>query len=156
VGEAGAVEVRGPNVFAGYWRRPDLASTEFTDDDWFRTGDLGRFDADGYLHLVGRSKDLIISGGLNVYPPEVEAVLDDLDGVVESAVIGLPDADFGEMVVAVIVAEDGAAIDTATVREAARRQLAGYKVPRRVEVVDALPRNAMGKVEKAALRTRFR
>ena len=115
-GDIGGIEVRGPNVFAGYWRRPELAATEFTADGFFRTGDLGTFDADGYLGIVGRSKDLVISGGLNVYPKEVEDVLDGLDGVLESAVIGVPDADFGEAVVAVLVAEPGAALDESGVR----------------------------------------
>jgi malonyl-CoA/methylmalonyl-CoA synthetase len=154
-GEIGGVEVRGPNVFAGYWRRPELTKTEFTLDGWFRTGDVGMFDADGYLHLVGRSKDLIISGGLNVYPKEVEDVIDGLDGVLESAVIGVTDADFGEAVVAVLVPEPGATVDAAHVREQARRHLAAFKVPKQVHVVEALPRNAMGKVEKAALRRTY-
>jgi malonyl-CoA/methylmalonyl-CoA synthetase len=154
-GDIGGIEVRGPNVFAGYWRRPELAATEFTADGFFRTGDLGTFDADGYLGIVGRSKDLVISGGLNVYPKEVEDVLDGLDGVLESAVIGVPDADFGEAVVAVLVAEPGAAVDEDTVRAAARGELAAFKVPKRVHVVDALPRNSMGKVEKAKLRDQF-
>jgi malonyl-CoA/methylmalonyl-CoA synthetase len=151
----GAIEVCGPNVFGGYWRRPELAATEFTDDGWFRTGDLGRFDDDGYLSIVGRAKDLVISGGLNVYPKEVEEVLDAVDGVVESAVIGIPDADLGEMVVALVVAEPGVVLDPELLREDARRRLAGFKVPKRIEVVDSLPRNAMGKVEKAVLRRRF-
>ena len=154
-GEVGGVEVRGPNVFAGYWRRPDLAATEFTADGFFRTGDVGRIDDDGYLHLVGRSKDLIITGGLNVYPVEVEAVLDELPGVLESAVIGVPDADFGEAVVAVVVAEPGACVDPVALRAAARDLLAGFKVPKQVHVVEALPRNAMGKVEKAVLRRTY-
>jgi malonyl-CoA/methylmalonyl-CoA synthetase len=148
------VEVRGPNVFGGYWRRPELNATEFTADGWFRTGDVGRFDTEGYLHLVGRSKDLVISGGLNVYPVEVEAVIDELPGVLESAVIGVADPDFGEAVVAVVVAEPGAVVDPDDVRRAARRRLAPFKGPKRVHVVDALPRNAMGKVEKAVLRAR--
>jgi malonyl-CoA/methylmalonyl-CoA synthetase len=152
---AGAIEVRGPNVFAGYWRRPDLATTEFTNDGWFRTGDIGCFDPDGYLSIVGRAKDLVISGGLNIYPKEVEDVLDTVDGVLESAVIGVPDTDFGEAVVAVVVPTPGLALDTQTVRDRARHRLAAFKVPRRIEIVDSLPRNAMGKVEKAALRTRF-
>jgi malonyl-CoA/methylmalonyl-CoA synthetase len=155
VGEVGDIEVRGPNVFAGYWRRPDLAATEFAADGFFRTGDVGRFDADGYLHIVGRSKDLIITGGLNVYPVEVEAVLDELPGVLETAVIGVPDADFGEAVVAVVVPQPGASLDPAALRSAAREHLAGFKVPKQVHVVEALPRNAMGKVEKATLRRMF-
>jgi malonyl-CoA/methylmalonyl-CoA synthetase len=155
VGEVGGVEVRGPNVFAGYWQRPDLSASEFSADGWFRTGDVGRFDGDGYLHIVGRSKDLIISGGLNVYPKEIEDVIDGIDGVLESAVIGVADADFGEAVVAVVVAVSGATIDPARVRAESRERLAGFKVPKRVHVVDALPRNAMGKVEKAVLRRQF-
>ncbi len=153
---AGAIEVRGPNVFGGYWRRPELATTEFTHDGWFRTGDIGCFDSDGYLSIVGRAKDLVISGGLNIYPKEVEDVLDAVDGVLESAVIGVPDTDFGEAVVAVVVSEPGLALDTQIVRDAARHRLAAFKVPKRIEIVDSLPRNAMGKVEKAALRRRFR
>jgi malonyl-CoA/methylmalonyl-CoA synthetase len=150
-GQIGGIEVRGPNVFSGYWRRPELAATEFTADGFFRTGDLGSRDDDGYLAIVGRSKDLVISGGLNVYPKEVEDVLDALEGVVESAVIGVPDPDFGEAVVAVVVV-DGPGFDGTTLRSATREQLAAYKVPKRVHVVDALPRNTMGKVEKARLR----
>jgi malonyl-CoA/methylmalonyl-CoA synthetase len=155
VGETGAVQVSGPSVFGGYWQRPELNATEFTADGWFRTGDLGRFDDDGYLTLVGRSKDLVITGGLNVYPIEVERVLDDLDDVAESAVIGCPDADFGERVVAIVVARVGAVLDPDAVREAARGRLAGFKVPKVVHLVDELPRNAMGKVDKKALRARF-
>jgi malonyl-CoA/methylmalonyl-CoA synthetase len=154
-GEVGGIEVRGPNVCAGYWRQPERTAAERTPDGFFRTGDVGLVDDDGYLHIVGRSKDLIISGGLNVYPKEVEAVLDELDGVVESAVIGVPDADFGEAVVAVLVAADGAAVDPEGVRAAARTRLAGFKVPKRVVVVEDLPRNAMGKVEKAKLRATY-
>jgi malonyl-CoA/methylmalonyl-CoA synthetase len=154
-GEVGGVEVRGPNVCAGYWRQPERSAAERTVDGFFRTGDVGRFDGDGYLHIVGRSKDLIISGGLNVYPKEVEAVLDELDGILESAVIGVPDTDFGEAVVAVVVAEPGVAIDPSAVRRQARVQLAGFKVPKVVVVVDDLPRNAMGKVEKAKLRAAY-
>lgn len=154
-GGVGGIEVRGPNVLSGYWGRPDLAATEFTADGFFRTGDVGTFDADGYLHIVGRSKDLIISGGLNVYPKEVEDVVDGCVGVLESAVIGVPDDDFGEAVVAVLVAEPGMAVDADQVRRHARAHLAAFKVPKRVHVVDELPRNAMGKVEKAALRRTF-
>jgi len=150
-GEPGEIQVRGPNVFEGYWRRPELKATEFTDDGWFRTGDLGRLDPDGYVEIVGRSKDLIISGGLNVYPKEIELVLDAMPGIQESAVIGLPDPDFGEAVVAVVVLDDQALTPDA-IRSSAREQLAGFKVPKRVQVVEELPRNAMGKVEKARLR----
>jgi malonyl-CoA/methylmalonyl-CoA synthetase len=152
-GEIGGVQVRGPNVFTGYWKRPELKETEFTPDGFFRTGDLGCFDADGYLRIVGRSKDLVISGGLNVYPVEVEEVLDALDGVLESAVIGVPDADFGEAVVAVVVPEAGRELDPEALRTHARERLAGYKVPKRIHLADELPRNTMGKVEKAKLRS---
>jgi malonyl-CoA/methylmalonyl-CoA synthetase len=151
----GDVEVRGPNVFPGYWRRPDLQSSEFTADGFFRTGDLGRVDEEGYLWLAGRSKDLVISGGLNVYPGELESVLDALPGVLESAVIGVPDEDFGEAVVAIVVPNGEHLINEESIRTAARTRLAGFKVPKRVHLVDELPRNAMGKVEKASLRNRF-
>jgi malonyl-CoA/methylmalonyl-CoA synthetase len=154
-GAVGGIEVRGPNVFSGYWKRPDLTAAEFTDDGFFRTGDVGMFDHDGYLHIVGRSKDLIISGGLNVYPKEVEDVIDSFDGVLESAVIGVPDADFGEAVVVVLVPLTDATIDGESVRLLARERLAAFKVPKHVHVVDALPRNAMGKVEKALLRRTY-
>jgi malonyl-CoA/methylmalonyl-CoA synthetase len=149
------VQVRGASVFGGYWRRPDKTREDFTADGWFRTGDDGRVDGDGYLFLVGRSKDLVITGGLNVYPSEVETVLDGLPGIAESAVIGLPDADFGEQVVAVLVLGPDAAFDEAATRAALRGALAGYKQPKRYFVVDALPRNAMGKVQKNLLRERY-
>ncbi len=152
-GSPGSIEVTGPNVFAGYWRRPELRDTEFAADGWFKTGDIGRFDEDGYLEIIGRSKDLVITGGLNVYPKEVESILDSLPGVLESAVIGLPDADFGEAVTAAVIAEPGAALDPEALRALAREQLAAFKVPKRIVVLDALPRNAMGKVEKARLRS---
>ena len=154
-GEAGGVEVRGPNVFAGYWRRPELNGSEFAPGGWFRTGDLGSFDPDGYLRLVGRAKDLVITGGLNVYPKEVEDVLDALPGVAESAVVGVPDADLGEAVTAVVVAVDGVTLDPEDLRRGARSRLAGYKVPKAVHVVDQLPRNVMGKVEKGEIRRRL-
>jgi malonyl-CoA/methylmalonyl-CoA synthetase len=151
-GSVGHVQVRGPNVFGGYWQRPDLGDETFTADGWFRTGDLGALDSDGYLELVGRSKDLVISGGLNVYPRDVETVLDALGGVRESAVFGVPDQDLGERVVAVVVADEGADLDSAALRTASRERLAGYQVPKRIVMVASLPRNAMGKVEKAVLR----
>ncbi len=154
-GAVGGIEVRGPNVFGGYWRRPELTATELTADGWFRTGDVGMFDSDGYLHIVGRSKDLIICGGLNVYPKEIEDVIDGLEGVVESAVVGVPDADFGEAVIAIVVVAPGAVVDPAALRASARERLASFKVPKRIHLVDSLPRNAMGKVEKAVLRRRF-
>jgi len=153
---AGGIEVRGPNVFAGYWRLPDKTRGEFTADGWFRTGDVGRFDADGYLHIVGRAKDLVISGGFNVYPAEVERALDELPGVAESAVVGVPHPDFGEGVVAVLVARPGAALEGGELIARLKNRLANFKLPKRVFVVDELPRNAMGKVQKAALRERYR
>lgn len=148
----GGVEVKGPNVFAGYWKRPDLQASEFTPDGFFRTGDLGRLDEDGYLVLVGRAKDLIISGGFNVYPAEVEGQLNELPGVAESAVIGLPHADFGEAVTALVIPHPGAALQEAALIAALRGRLAAFKCPKRVLIVDSLPRNAMGKVQKKLLR----
>jgi len=155
LGGDGVIEVRGPQGFAGYWGRPELDETERTADGFFRTGDVGSIDPDGYVSIVGRAKDLVISGGLNVYPREVEEAVDAVAGVLESAVIGVPDDDLGEAVVAVVVAEPGAALEPDAVRAAVRDRLAGFKVPKRIEVVDALPRNSMGKVEKATLRHRF-
>ncbi len=154
-GAVGEIEVAGPSVFGGYWRAPERSQTDFTSDGFFRTGDLGILDDDDYLHIVGRAKDLIISGGLNVYPKEVETVLDGLDGVLESAVIGLPDPDLGERVVAVVVARAGSPFDEAGWRTAARQVLAPFKVPKQIYGVDELPRNAMGKLDKAGLRQRF-
>ena len=156
VGEIGSIEVRGPNVFAGYWRLPEKTTEEFTPDGWFRTGDVGRFDANGYLTIVGRSKDLVISGGYNVYPAEIEGYLNELPGVAESAVIGVPHADFGEAVVAVVVPRPGAAVDAAALVATLKSRIAGFKLPKRVFVVEALPRNAMGKVQKNLLREQHR
>jgi malonyl-CoA/methylmalonyl-CoA synthetase len=153
-GETGAIQIRGPNVFLGYWGMPEKTREEFTADGWFRTGDVGRFDDDGYLSIVGRAKDLIISGGFNVYPKEIEIELDALPGVLESAVIGLPHADFGEAVTAVVVPRPGATLDASALVASLRGRLAAFKLPKRVIVVDELPRNAMGKVQKAELRRR--
>lgn len=150
-GAAGSIEVRGPNVFHGYWRMPDQTAKEFR-EDWFITGDLGAFDADGYLSILGRAKDLVITGGLNVYPAEVEAALDDLPGVAASAVIGVPHPDFGEAVVACLVPTAGADITEDDIRAALRDRLAAFKIPKRVLLLTDLPRNAMGKVQKAELR----
>ena len=149
-GEPGSIEVRGPNVFRGYWRLPEKTAEEFR-DGWFVTGDMGAFDAEGYLSILGRAKDLVITGGLNVYPAEVEAALDDLPGVAASAVIGVPHPDFGEAVVACLVGE----VDEAAIRAALRDGLAAFKIPKRVIVMEDLPRNAMGKVQKAELRRSF-
>ncbi|HXC50160.1 MAG TPA: AMP-binding protein [Candidatus Limnocylindrales bacterium] len=154
-GDAGVLEVAGPNVFAGYWRRPERSPEDFRPDGYFITGDIGVAAAGGRITLVGRAKDLIITGGLNVYPKEVEEVLDAVDGVVESAVIGVPDADFGEAIVAVVVREDGDAVTAESLETAARTSLARFKHPRRIEFVDALPRNAIGKVQKNVLRERY-
>ena len=151
-GEVGGIEVRGPNVFKGYWRMPEKTAEEFTPDLWFRTGDVGRMDADGRVTIVGRSKDLIISGGYNVYPAEVEGVINELPGVAESAVIGVPHPDFGEGVVAVIVPRPGAAPAAADIVNALKGRIANFKVPKHVFVVAELPRNAMGKVQKNLLR----
>ncbi|WP_077033961.1 malonyl-CoA synthase [Pelomonas sp. KK5] len=151
-GEIGNIEVRGPNVFAGYWRMPEKTQEEFTADGWFRTGDVGRRDARGYFTIVGRSKDLIISGGYNVYPAEVEGYVNDMAGVAETAVIGVPHPDFGEAVVAVVIAKPGAQLDGAAITAALKSQIANFKVPKQVFIEAELPRNAMGKVQKNLLR----
>jgi malonyl-CoA/methylmalonyl-CoA synthetase len=150
-GGTGVIEVKGPSVFGGYWRMPEKTREEFTADGFFITGDVGRQDLDGRVWISGRAKDLIISGGFNVYPKEIELVLDALEGVAESAVIGCPHPDFGEAVVAVIQGEG----DEAAIIAAARAQLAGFKTPKRVFFMDELPRNAMGKVQKNRLRESF-
>lgn len=154
-GEIGQIEVRGPNVFKGYWQMPEKTAEELRPDGWFITGDLGRIDADGYLSIVGRNKDLIIAGGYNIYPKEVELALDTQPGVLESAAIGVPHPDLGEAVVGVLVAEPGAEIDTDAVRAALADRIARFKQPRALFVIDALPRNTMGKVQKNTLRERF-
>ena len=154
-GTVGDIEVKGPNVFSGYWRMPDRTREEFTDDGYFRTGDVGEMAADRYLRIVGRAKDLIITGGLNVYPKEIEERIDALPGVAESAVIGVADPDFGEAVTAVVVAKPGHVLREADIVAALKHEMAGFKVPKRVYVVDELPRNAMGKVEKNVLRERY-
>jgi len=151
-GEIGNIQVQGPNVFAGYWRMPEKTAEEFTADGWFKTGDVGRFDEQGYLTIVGRSKDLVISGGYNVYPAEVEALLNQLPGVAESAVIGVPHPDFGEAVVAVVVPRAGHALQAEVLRAALKDRIANYKQPKAMFVVPELPRNTMGKVQKNLLR----
>ena len=151
-GEIGGIQVKGPNVFTGYWRMPEKTREEFTADGWFRTGDVGRVDADGYVTIVGRSKDLIITGGYNVYPAEIEGYVNDLPGVAESAVIGVPHPDFGEAVVAVVVPRPEATLDGAAIGAALKAQIANFKVPKQVFVVQDLPRNTMGKVQKNLLR----
>ena len=154
-GEIGGIEVRSPSVFKGYWRAPELSAQAFSADGWFRTGDMGQIDEHGYLTIVGRSKDLIITGGYNVYPAEVESYLNEMPGVAESAVIGVPHPDFGEGVAAVVVRVPGASIDEFAIRAALEGRLAKFKQPKRVFFVEALPRNAMGKVQKAALRAEY-
>ena len=151
--EVGHIQVRGPNVFKGYWRMPEKTAEEFTADGWFKTGDVGRFDGRGYLTIVGRSKDLIISGGYNVYPAEIESHLNDTEGVAESAVVGVPHADFGEGVIAIVVPRPGAVLDEAALVARLKQQIANYKVPKRIFFQDELPRNAMGKVQKNLLRS---
>jgi malonyl-CoA/methylmalonyl-CoA synthetase len=151
----GMIEVKGPNVFKGYWRMPEKTKAEFRDDGFFITGDLGKIDAKGYVHILGRGKDLVISGGFNVYPKEIESEIDAMPGVIESAVIGVPHADFGEGVTAVLVCDKGAKVDEASVLKALDGRLAKFKMPKRVIVVDELPRNAMGKVQKNILRDTY-
>jgi malonyl-CoA/methylmalonyl-CoA synthetase len=153
--EIGMIEVRGPNVFEGYWRMPEKTKTEFRDDGFFITGDLGKIDAGGYVHIVGRGKDLIISGGFNVYPKEVESEIDALPGVAESAVIGVSHPDFGEGVIAVVVLAKNSDLQEKDVIETLKSRLANYKLPKRVFLVDDLPRNAMGKVQKNLLRDAY-
>src|ERR1700681_881217 len=151
----GMIEVSGPNVFKGYWRMPEKTKTEFRDDGFFITGDLGKIDPDGYVHILGRGKDLVISGGFNVYPKEIESEIDAMPGVIESAVIGVPHADFGEGVTAVVVCDSNARVDETSVLKALDGRLAKFKMPKRVIVVEELPRNAMGKVQKNILRDTY-
>jgi malonyl-CoA/methylmalonyl-CoA synthetase len=154
-GEVGVIEIRGPNVFAGYWRMPERNAAEFRPDGFFISGDLGKIDARGYLHIVGRGKDLIITGGFNVYPKEVETAIDAVPGVVESAVIGLPHPDFGEGVTAVVVKDKAAQLSEQSLIEALEGRLARFKLPKRVIFVDEFPRNTMGKLQKNLLRDRY-
>ncbi len=155
-GEIGMIEVRGPNVFKGYWRMPEKTAAEFRADGFFKTGDLGTIDGNGYVHIVGRGKDLIISGGLNVYPKEIESLIDELPGVVESAVVGLPHGDFGEGVTAFIVTGKDARLSEKDVLNALGDRLARFKHPKRVIFLDQLPRNTMGKVQKSLMRETFK
>ena len=163
VNEIGAIEVRGPNIFKGYWRMPEKTAEEFTNDGWFKTGDVGRWGGetsagkvpDHYLCIVGRNKDLIISGGYNVYPKEIESFIDDMDGVEESAVIGIPHKDFGEAVIAIVVPKPGAKLNSQSMIDALKSKIANFKVPKRIEIVEGLPRNAMGKVQKNVLRQQY-
>ncbi|MEJ7686488.1 MAG: malonyl-CoA synthase [Variovorax sp.] len=148
----GQIEVDGPNVFAGYWRMPEKTKEEFTPDSFFKTGDVGKIDGLGYVNIVGRSKDLIISGGYNVYPAEIESCINDMAGVAESAVVGVPHPDFGEVGVAIVIAKPGAVLDGAAIVDELKGKLANFKIPKRCFVVAELPRNVMGKVQKALLR----
>ena len=155
-GDTGGIEIKGANIFSGYWRMPEKTKDEFTADGYFKTGDIGSIDKDGYVSIVGRAKDLIISGGFNVYPKEIELVIDAMPGIAESAVIGLPHPDFGEAVTAVIVRSiEGATLSEADVIARVKTELANFKVPKHVHFVDELPRNTMGKVQKNILRERF-
>ena len=154
-GEIGGIQVKGPNVFAGYWQMPEKTAEEFTPDGFFKTGDVGQQDARGYVTIVGRSKDLIISGGYNAYPVEIEGVLNELPGVQESAIVGVPHPDFGEVGVAVVIARAGAAPDPEGLIAALKARLANFKIPKRCFVLPELPRNTMGKVQKNVLRERY-
>ncbi len=151
-GEVGGIEVQGPNVFQGYWRMPEKTKEEFTADGYFKTGDVGKIDERGYIHIVGRSKDLIISGGYNVYPAEIEGYINDMPGVAESAVVGVPHPDFGEVGVAIVIARPGSSLDGDAIIAALKSGLANFKIPKRCFVVNELPRNTMGKVQKNLLR----
>ncbi len=153
-GEIGHIEVRGPNVFKGYWQMPEKTASEFTADGWFKTGDVGKVGEDGVVTIVGRSKDLIITGGYNVYPAEIEGFINDMPGVAESAVVGVPHPDFGEAVVAVVVPKPGATLNGPDIAARLKGAIANFKVPKLVELVPDLPRNAMGKVQKNLLRDR--
>jgi malonyl-CoA/methylmalonyl-CoA synthetase len=154
-GATGMIEVRGPNVFLGYWRKPEKTALELRANGFFISGDLGKIDADGYVHIVGREKDLIISGGYNIYPKQIETEIDLLDGVLESAVFGVAHADLGEAVAAAVVPLAGVELDAEQLIHALEASLAKFKLPRKIFVVDELPRNAMGKVQKNSLRARY-
>ncbi|MFT5035798.1 MAG: malonyl-CoA/methylmalonyl-CoA synthetase, partial [Litorivivens sp.] len=155
-GEIGAIQVKGPNVFKGYWRMPEKTKEEFTPDGWFKTGDVGNVDERRYIAIVGRSKDLIISGGYNVYPAEIEAVINDMPGVAESALVGVPHPDFGEVGVAVVIAKSGVNLNGDAVVASLKAQLANYKIPKKCFVLSELPRNTMGKVQKNVLREQYK
>ncbi len=154
--EIGGIEVRGPNVFSGYWRMPEKTKEEFTADGYFKTGDVGKIDGRGYVTIVGRSKDLIISGGYNVYPAEIEGYINEMDGVAESALVGVPHPDFGEVGIAVVISKPGAKLDGDEIIAALKSQLANFKIPKRCFVVAELPRNTMGKVQKNVLREQYK
>jgi malonyl-CoA/methylmalonyl-CoA synthetase len=151
-GEIGGIEVKGPNIFKGYWRMPEKTAEEFTSDGWFKTGDVGKIDERGYVTIVGRSKDLIISGGYNVYPAEIEGYINEMPGVAESAVVGVPHPDFGEVGVAIVIAKPGAHVEGEAIIAKLKSQLANFKIPKKCFVAQQLPRNTMGKVQKNLLR----
>ena len=153
--ETGMIEIKGPNVFKGYWRMPEKTAAEFTADGFFISGDLGKIDGNGYVHIVGRGKDLVISGGYNIYPKEVEGEIDQIEGVVESAVIGVPHPDFGEGVTAIVVRKPGVVLDEKAIVSALQDRLARYKQPKRIIFAADLPRNTMGKVQKNILRQQY-
>jgi malonyl-CoA/methylmalonyl-CoA synthetase len=155
VGEVGGIEVSGPNVFKGYWRMPEKTAEEFTEDGFFKTGDVGMIDTQGYVTIVGRSKDLIISGGYNVYPAEIEACINELAGVAESAVVGIAHADFGEVGVALVIPKPGAVLEPTKIISSLKSRLANFKIPKQCFIVDSLPRNTMGKVQKNVLRAQY-
>jgi malonyl-CoA/methylmalonyl-CoA synthetase len=155
VGEVGGIEVSGPNVFKGYWRMPEKTAEEFTEDGFFKTGDVGMIDTQGFVTIVGRSKDLIISGGYNVYPAEIEACINELAGVAESAVVGIAHADFGEVGVALVIPKPGAVLEPAKIIASLKSRLANFKIPKQCFIVDSLPRNTMGKVQKNVLRAQY-
>jgi malonyl-CoA/methylmalonyl-CoA synthetase len=156
-GETGEIQIKGPNLFSGYWRKPEKTAEDFTADGFFKTGDLAQLMPDGMVNIVGRAKDMMISGGFNVYPKEIEAVIDALPGVAESAIVGMPHPDFGEAGLAIVTMNAGAAaLDVNAVRAALKEALANYKVPKMIVMADALPRNAMGKVQKNLLRAEYR
>jgi malonyl-CoA/methylmalonyl-CoA synthetase len=154
--EIGMIEVRGPNVFKGYWRMPEKTAEELRADGFFITGDLGKIDDRGYVHILGRNKDLVITGGFNVYPAEVEAEIDAIEGVMESAIIGLPHKDFGEGVTAVIVKKKSSDLSEAKILSALEDRIAKFKLPKRILFLDDLPRNTMGKVQKNLLRETYK
>jgi malonyl-CoA/methylmalonyl-CoA synthetase len=156
VGEVGGIQVKGPNVFKGYWRMPEKTLEEFTSDGFFKTGDVGMIDQRAYVHIVGRSKDLIISGGYNVYPAEIEGHINELPGVAESALVGIAHADFGEVGIAVVVPKPGVTLDPNQIIATLKAKLANFKIPKRCFVVKDLPRNTMGKVQKNLLRDQYR
>jgi len=156
VGEIGGIQVKGPNVFKGYWRMPEKTAEEFTADGYFKTGDVGKVDDRGYVTIVGRSKDLIISGGYNVYPAEIEGYINEMKGVAESAVVGVPHPDFGEVGVAVVIAKAGAALQPEAIIAELKAKLANFKIPKKCFVVTELPRNTMSKVQKNLLRDQYK